>query len=526
MVAEKSTEDIEKVERRSWGETFRALRNPRIAAMVFLGFSAGLPFLLIFGTLSVWLREAGIERSTLTFFSWAALGYSFKYVWAPLVDRLPVPWLSEKLGRRRGWLLTAQLAVACAMLWMGASDPQDSLTMIGLAAVVLGFSAATQDIVIDAYRIEAVAKDLQAMMSSTYVAGYRAGMLLGGAGALKLASLFSRHDGYDHRGWAVAYSCMAAAMLIGVVATLLIEEPEPSRTESTARATSDYLRFLVLFVFVAGAFTTGFVFTADPASSGKQALVEGHGMVPQLAGFLIESGRLVASVGLAALFGWLLIALRVAPGAMIREAYVDPFLDFVQRYGKAALLLLLLIGTYRTSDIVLGAVANVFYIDLGFTKDQIAAISKTFGLFMMLIGGFLGGALAIRYGLIRTLFLGAFLSSITNVFFAYLAVAGKSVWLLVTVIAADNLAGGLATAVFVAYLSSLTNFSFTATQYALFSSIMTLGPKILAGYSGMMIDSMGYPIFFIGTAVIGLPVLVLVSMAGRLKENPKPGAGS
>lgn len=504
--------------RRSWGEAARAFLHPRVLAILFLGFSAGLPLFLIFGTLSVWLREAGVERSTLTFFSWAALGYSFKYVWAPLVDRLPVPGLTRRLGRRRAWLLVAQLLVMVAMLGMAASDPQKSLTMIGLAAVLLGFSAATQDIAIDAYRIEAVAKDLQAMMASAYVAGYRAGMLLGGAGALKLASFFGGGGGYSYRGWALAYVCMALSMSIGMATTLLIAEPQPREPErkSAFRATSDYFRFLGLFVCAAAVFALGFVLTAEIAEQAKKVLVEEHEVMSRLAGFLVESARLIVSVALAAVVGWQLVLAKVVPAAMVRETYLDPFTDFMRRYGKSAFLLLLLIGTYRISDIVMGAVANVFYIDMGYTKDQIAAISKTFGLFMTLAGGFLGGMLAVRYGLIRTLFLGAFLSAATNVLFAYLAMVGNDPQLLIAVIVADNLSGGMATAAFVAYLSSLTSVSFTATQYALFSSIMTLGPKVLAGYSGMTVDSIGYERFFIGTAILGIPVLLLVWIAGRI----------
>ncbi len=508
---------------RSWGEAGRALLNPRVISMLFLGFSAGLPLFLIFGTLSVWLTEAGIQKSSVTFFSWAALGYSFKYVWAPLVDRLPIPWLSSRLGRRRGWLVTAQLAVAASMVWMGISDPRDSLTMIGLAAVMLGFSSATQDIVIDAYRIEAVTKDLQAMMSSTYVAGYRIGMLLGGAGALKLASIFAKTDGYDATAWALAYGCMALSMSVGIVTTLLIKEPSRTAPPATGlRTTTDYLRFLALFLLVASTFTAGFVFTASLAQNLKTTLIDDFGVMSRLAGFVVESFRLLCSVALAGLAGWIAILLRAAPAAMLRETYVDPFTDFVRRYGKSALLLLLLIGTYRISDIVLGAVANVFYIEIGFTKDQIAAISKTYGLFMTLFGGFVAGFMALRYGVMRTLFIGAMLSSVTNLLFAYLATASKEEWLLIAVITADNLAGGIATTAFVAYLSSLTSLSFTATQYALFSSIMTLGPKLLAGYSGMVVESVGYPAFFIGTAVIGLPVLVLVTLVGRLEPADAP----
>jgi PAT family beta-lactamase induction signal transducer AmpG len=205
---------------------------------------------------------------------------------------------------------------------------------------------------------------------------------------------------------------------------------------------------------------------------------------------------------------------------MVRETYIAPITNFIQRYGRSGLILILLIGTYRISDIVLGVMSNVFYIDQGFTKDEIANIAKTFGLLMILLGGFLGGMLSVRYGVLRTLFLGAVLASGTNVLFALLAGAGHNVWMLTLVIAADNLAQGLATATFVAYLSSLTSIRFTATQYALFSSLMTLFPKLLAGYSGGLVDTFGYANFFLATAVAGVPVLGLILLASRIEEKP------
>jgi PAT family beta-lactamase induction signal transducer AmpG len=502
---------------KTWREAARAFFHPRVLAMLSFGFAAGTPYLLIFGTLSVWLREAEVERSTLTFFSWAALGYSFKYVWAPLVDRLPVPGLTARLGRRRAWMLLSQLAIIAAILGMAASDPRTSLVWTGLTAVFLGFSAATQDIAIDAYRIEAVHKDLQAMMSSAYIAGYRIGMIVAGAGALTLASAFGGGGAYSYAAWAGTYACMALVMLVGVGTTLAVAEPEPrARPDGTAVwKTTDYLRFLVLFALAAATFVSGFVLSAAPAEGLKPQLTRDFGLPQHLAGFLVEASRLAFSVALAALAGWLVVRLRGAPAALLRQSYVEPFADFVRRYGKVALFVLLLIGTYRISDIVMGAIANVFYLDMGYTLEQIAAISKTFGLAMTIAGGFLGGVLSVRYGLLRILFLGALLSSATNLLFVYLAHTGNEPWLLVMVIVADNVSGGLAQAAFIAYLSSLTSFSFTATQYALFSSIMTLIPKVLAGYSGMMVDSVGYAWFFTGTALIGLPVLLLVVLVGR-----------
>ncbi len=513
--------DIKLEPKRSWGEAARAFLHPRVVAIFVLGISAGIPLLLIFGTLSVWLREAGVARSTVTFFSWAVLGYSFKFVWAPVIDTLPIPGLTRKLGRRRAWLLVSQLAVIGAMLWMAASDPQQSLVMTALAAVMLGFSSATQDITLDAYRIEAVEADLQAMMSSAYIAGYRIGMLLAGAGALKLAALFgSTAEVYSHRAWALAYGCMALSMLVGVITTLLIREPEVSaRRSESRRRPSDYLRFVSLFIAAAAIFVLGFVGSSDFAAEAKTYLETHLGLVVTLAGFLVESARLLLSLALAAVLAWLLVKIRWVPEGMVRESYVEPITDFMTRFGRNGFLILLLIGTYRISDLVMGAVANVFYIDHGYTKDQIADIAKTFGLFMTIAGGFLGGMLSVRYGLIRTLFLGAMMASATNLLFALLATMDNDPWMLVAVITADNLSMGLAAAAFIAYLSSLTNIRFTATQYALFSSLMTLLPKIVGGYTGSMVDAVGYPIFFVGTALLGVPVLFLVVWVGRIEDS-------
>jgi PAT family beta-lactamase induction signal transducer AmpG len=500
----------------SWGQAISALVSPRVITMLFLGFSAGVPILLIFSTLSVWLREADVARSSITFFSWAALGYSFKFVWAPLVDKIPLPVLTARLGRRRAWLLVSQFAVIAAILLMASSDPQADLVFVAFAAVMLGFSSATQDIVIDAYRIESAGPDLQAMMASSYIAGYRIGMLVAGAGVLYLAALFGSEETYDYSSWSLAYACMAGVMGLGVATTLIISEPEIHRPTSSAFVnTGQNLRFFGVFLCAVAAFALGFFLSAEIGNAIKTVFVEDVGMTKRLAGFLVETARLAFSVGLGAIVGWVLVAARAVPAAMVIEGYIDPLADFVRRYGKLAILVLVLIGTYRVADIVMGAVANVFYIDLGFTKLQIALYAKTYGLFATIGGSFLGGVLAVRYGVIRALFLGALLSAATNVLFAYLATQDNDTTLLMAVILADNASAGIATAAFVAYLSGLTSVSFTAVQYAIFSSVMTLVPKILAGYSGTIVDNIDYGPFFVLTAVLGVPVLFLVVWVGK-----------
>ncbi len=503
----------------SWLETIASFTHPRVVTMLFLGFSAGIPILLIFSSLGLWLREAGVERSAVTFFSWAALGYSFKFVWAPLVDKLPIPFLTQWLGRRRSWMLLSQCSIITAILWMGMTNPlesENSLTIMALAAVLLGFSSATQDVVIDAYRIESADSDLQAMMSSTYIAGYRIGMLVAGAGALYLASYFgSSKESYSYTAWYWTYAIMSSVMLVGVITTLLIPEPIKQREDNAKHNASEYLRFLLLFILAVSAFIATFYFSAEMVKSSKKALTETFSN-KHLASFIIETLRLATAIIMAAIVAKLVVLSGMVRQSMVDETYIEPVKDFFSRYGMGlAWLLLALIGLYRISDIVLGVIANVFYQDLGFTKIEIANIVKTFGLFMTIAGGFLGGLLSVRFGVMKILFLGAALSAGTNILFMLLANTGHDMTMLYLVISADNLSAGLASAAFIAFLSKLTNISFTAVQYAIFSSLMTLLPKILGGYSGSMVDSMGYPNFFIFTAALGIPVLVLILIAGK-----------
>ncbi|MEB8431306.1 MFS transporter [Cocleimonas sp. KMM 6892] len=509
----------------SWGDTLKLFLNPSVLTMLFLGFSAGIPILLIFSSLGLWLREAGVERSAVTFFSWAALGYSFKFVWAPLVDKLPLPILTRLLGRRRSWILLSQFAIILAILWMSQTDPSndESLTLMAIAAVLLGFSSATQDVVIDAYRIESAETDLQALMSSTYIAGYRIGMLVAGAGALYLASFFGSEKGaYNYQAWEYSYMIMAGVMLVGVITTLLIPEPAQSKDKSTQYSADDYLRFLFLFIAIVIAFILTFYFSSDISkelkSSLKVTLDNKH-----LANFIVALIRLITAIAFAGLVAFVLVKARLVNKAMVKETYVAPVQDFFLRYGYSlAFLLLALIGLYRIADIVLGVISNVFYQDLGFSKPEIASVVKTFGLLMTIVGGFLGGLLSVRFGVMRILFLGALLSALTNLLFMALAGAGYNMPMLYLVISADNLSAGLASAAFIAFLSSLTNISFTAVQFAIFSSLMTLLPKILGGYSGSMVDEVGYPNFFLITAIMGIPVLVLIFIAGKkleLKQN-------
>lgn len=446
------------VAKRSWREAAAVYLQRRVLTLFFLGFSAGLPFLLVFSTLSAWLREAEVTRTTIGFFSWVGITYSVKVFWAPVIDRLPLPLLTRALGKRRSWMLVAQCGIAAGLLVMAGLNPQTELTAFAVAAVCVAFSSATQDISIDAFRIESGSRDVQGAMSATYIFGYRVALLVAGAGALYIAEFFT---------WQTAYNSMAALMLVGIVTVLLVPEPEHR----------------------------------IPGQTGElEARVEQ---------FLIRNAHLAA---------W-----QRRLGAWFIDAVVCPFVDFFSRNGWLALWILLLIGLYRISDITMGVMANPFYLDLGFSKAEIASVSKIFGFVMSIVGSFFGGLLVMRYGIMGPLLAGAGLVAGTNLLFALLAGMGPNLEMLAVVISADNLSGGIANAVFIAYLSSLTNTAYTATQYALFSSLMTLPGKFIGGYSGMIVDGFGYSSFFVYAACMGIPAILLVMFLWRqVRDNPLP----
>jgi len=452
--------------RRPWREVAQVYAEPATLRMLLLGFSAGLPLLLVLGTLSFWLREAGVARATIGYLSWIGLAYGFKWAWAPLVDRLPLPWLTRRLGRRRSWLLLAQCAIVGGLAGMAFADPQTGLAMLVLFALVVAFGSATQDIALDAYRIESASVERQGALAATYQTGYRLAMIWAGAGALFIAARATDGAaGYHPEGWTVAYLVMAASMAVGIVTVLLAPEPAPGAQRETLAA-----------------------------EQALAARLRATGMAPRRA-------RLQA---------WLCTAV------------IGPFADFVSRYRWQAALLLALIAVYRISDVVLGIMANPFYVDMGYTKDEVAAVSKVYGVLMTLAGAFLGGALVLRAGVMPVLMLGAVLSAASNLLFAALALRGHDLTWLIFVISADNLSAGIASAAFIAYLSSLTSVAYTATQYALFSSIMLLLPKFIAGFSGAFVDAFGYVAFFCSTAALGLPVLLLVWLASRPPRDAPP----
>ena len=439
--------------RMSWLQTLRVYLEPASLRMLTLGFSAGLPLLLVLGTLSFRLREAGIDRSTIGHLSWVGLAYGFKWAWAPLVDRLPLPLLTHTLGRRRSWLLLSQCLVVVGLVGMALTDPRQALGPVVACALMVAFASATQDIALDAFRIESADANHQAALAAAYQTGYRLAMIWAGAGVLwiaaraeapALAGAAAAATGaaaYQNGAWQTAYLVMAASMAVGMVTVLFSREPRPVEL--------------------------------PPARNAAE---------------------------------WL------------RGALLEPFADFVRRYRWQAALILALIAVYRISDVVMGIMANPFYVDMGYTKDEVAAVTKVYGVVMTLVGAFVGGSLAMRFGVMRILMLGALLSACTNLLFAWLAGHGHDVTALIAVVSADNLASGIASAAFIAYLSSLTNVSYSATQYALFSSMMLLLPKFVAGFSGDYVNAFGYAQFFASTAMLGLPVLGLVWIASKAKS--------
>ena len=491
--------------------SLKGYQDRRAIALLLLGFSAGIPILLIFSTLSLWLLEAGVKRETVTMFSWAALGYSFKFVWSPLIDALPVPLLSRVLGKRRGWLLLAQGLIIVAIVLMSSINPQfsGSLNAMAWGAVLLGFSSATQDVVIDAYRIEAAPDDsaMQSVMSSTYTAGYRLGMIVAGAGSLMLAQwLGSTKEHYAYSAWQQTYWAMAATMLVGVAATLWVREPAAYQAKA-GQSAGDNLRLLAMFALAVLVFVFAFrqinMLLPENAASPVAAL-------------FWETLRLAGSLLAAVAMGFAAVQIKLVRAEVVRRVWIAPLADFFARYGKRAVLLLALIGLYRISDIVSGVISNVFYADMGFSKVEIASAVKTFGVAMSILGGIAGGVLAQRFRLMNMMMLGAVAAAATNLLFVWLAMRGHDVPLMYTAVGLDNFAAGLAGTVFVAFLSALTNIRFTAVQYALFSSLMTLLPKTIGGYSGAIVKQIDYTGFFLFTAALGVPILLLVWWADRV----------
>jgi len=438
---------------RSWKEAVLVYRQRPVLSMLFLGFSAGLPFYLVFQTLSAWLRQDGIERATIGMLAWVGLVYTLKFIWSPIVDRLRIPLLYGWLGKRRSWMLLAQVGIGAGLLNLAGSSPATDITHVAVGALFLAFCSATQDISVDAWRIESASLDQQGAMVAAYQLGYRAALITGSAGALGLA------QGY---GWATSYTVMAALAGIGILTTLLVREP---------------------------------------ATSVRKTAADGEARVAEW---------------LAARPNWPDPIRRL--GATFIGAVVCPFTDYFARYGlHTAIVVLLLISTYRLTEFTMGSMINPFYIDHGYSLGEIATVVKAIGLPVSMVGVVAAGFIVAKAGLRFALFLGSILIASSNIGFSLLASTDAPRLLgLGLVNGLDNLAQGVHGTALIAFLSGLTSTRYTATQYALFSSLYAIFGKLLEGTSGFVVDAIGYPAFFSYTAALSLPgLLLLVFLAQR-----------
>jgi MFS transporter, PAT family, beta-lactamase induction signal transducer AmpG len=430
---------------RSWWQAFLIYREPKVLAMLFLGFSAGLPFMLVFQTLSAWLRQAGIERATIGMLAWVGIVYSIKFLWAPIVDRFRLPVLYRLLGRRRSWMLLAQVGVAFGLFNLAQADPAASVRFVALSALFIAFCAATQDIALDAWRIESAPPEMQGGMAAAYQLGYRIAIMTGTAGALWIAA---------DAGWRASYSTMAALMGIGVITTLLVREPV----------------------------------VANQQSAQHERVVEWLAARAHWPPFLRDAG------------GWFV------------GAVIEPVADFFRRYGLGlGLLLFAFIGSYRLSDYAMGVMANPFYLDQGFTLKQVATVVKILGIVASMIGVIVGGTLVAKLGVVRTLVVGSVILMISHCSFALLAATGEPLVIGLGVVnVIDFMALSIHGTALIAFLSSLTSSKYTATQYAVLSSLYALPGKLLMGTSGFVVDAIDYPAFFIYTALLNVPALVML----------------
>lgn len=460
----------------------------RTLVMLALGFAAGLPNFLIFDTLSAWMRAAGLSLETIAFFSLATLAYAFKFLWAPWVDRASIPILTARLGQRRAWMVAVQAVIMVGLSLISLSNPAENLAAVAAFAVMTGFASATQDIVIDAWRIEVAPEAEQGAMAASYAWGYRVALVVAGALPLVLA------DGF---GWSVSYSVMTALMGLGVIAALLAphEQSQVLRiatiTSAAQRPALDRIEWIFrLVVLIVGAILLGSGLSGRPdllvATTGGEDGVIGaflksspFGTVPQLLAVIAGFAVIVAAA-------CPIPGIDSRPGRFLAEALGAPLTDFFRRFQSRAVLILALICLYRLSDFVLNLM-NPFYIDLGFTLTEIAEVRKIFGVVMSMLGVFLAGVAIARWGLMGPLVVGALAGPMSNLVFAWLATQGSDVAALTVAIGVDNISGGFSGTCLVAYMSSLTSTGFTATQYALFSSLYALPGKFIAALSGRIV---------------------------------------
>lgn len=427
----------------SWLQASKIYLERRVLIILLLGFSSGLPLLLVFQTLSAWLGESEISLTVIGWFSLASTAYALKFLWAPLVDKVPIFFLSKFLGQRRAWMIFSQALIAVSMLGLGKSDPVSNLWMVAMWAVALAFASATQDIAVDAYRIESLDEDQMGAGSANYVLGYRIAMLIAGAGALYVADVWS---------WYTAYVLMAVLMSIGMLTVLFSPEPERAPSVETAGREQKIIDF-----------------------------VSRYAHVP---------------------FSLRIVVVR------LYEAVICPFADFMSR--PHWIMILLFVALYKYGEALLGIMANPFYLDMGFSKSEIAAVSKGYGLTMTLVGGYLGGILVARYGIMKALLYAGVLQCVANLAFTAQALVGYSIPMLAVTISIENLTAGMATTAFIAYLSSLCNIAYTATQFALLTSLMNVARTVFASGGGWLADHMDWSLYFLFTTFAAMPGLVIL----------------
>ena len=500
-------------------QTLAFFGERRSLVMLGLGFASGLPFMLIFDTLSLWLRDAGLSLAVIGFFSLATLSFSFKFLWAPLIDRAKVPVLHGWLGHRRAWMLVFQTAMVLGLWAISTMNPANQLGVLAAAAVAVGFATASHDIVIDAWRIEVADKEEQGPMVVAYQWGYRVAMIAAGAVPLLLA---------EHYGWNLSYAVMGVVVGIGILATLSApREAEhsirPIPTDDVAQPKAlEVLEWLArLAVLVLGALVLGSGLAGDATLLsrlvGGQALADAWTAKPN--GVWLQLLGVIAGLTIVVVAAWPIPKVRTKPGVYMSKAFGEPLGEFLTRFQGVAGLILAAICVYRVSDFVLN-IMNPFYRDMGFTLTEIAEIRKVFGIIASMIGVFLGGVVVARLGLMRALVIGAFAQPISNLMFALLAMSGHNIPMLFTSICLDNVAGGVAGTALIAYMSSLTSAGFTATQYALFSSLYALPGKLVASQSGRIVEASAQ------AAEHGGPIALLKGLFTRLPPESFTAAGA
>ncbi|PHY19082.1 MFS transporter [Caulobacter sp. BP25] len=508
-----------KPEKKSLLQTLAFFGERRSLVMLGLGFASGLPYMLIFDTLSLWLRDAGLSLTVIGFFSLATLSFSFKFLWAPLVDRARIPFLHGLLGHRRAWMLACQATIILGLLSISAIDPAANLGLMALAAVITGFATATQDIVIDAWRIEVVDTERQGQMAVAVQWGYRGAMIIAGAVPLLLA---------EHFNWNISYLFMALAVLIGVLATLLAPREaahtiRPIHAEGVTQARplelGEWLARLT--ILLAGALLIGSGLSGDASLLskivGSPALADAWTAKPN--GVWLQLMGIIAGLAIVAVAASPIPKVSTKPGVYLSTALGSPLKDFLTRFHGVAGLILAAICVYRVSDFVLN-IMNPFYRDMGFSLTEIAEIRKVFGIIASMIGVFLGGVVVARLGLMRALVIGAFAQPLSNLMFVLLAMSGHDTGMLFISICLDNLAGGVAGTALIAYMSSLTTAGFTATQYALFSSLYALPGKLIASQSGRIVEASAK------AAEQGGPISALKALFTRLPPESFTAAGA